>query len=481
MTRLLLAATWLLVAWGALAFGAVYPWAWRPLVTGAAVVGAGSWLWARRYGGGADDRALLAALLAVGLGAAVQLVPIPRDLRTAISPASERLLLEQDLEYAAAALIDGSVEGARAPRPDRPLSINPPATARGLVLLAGLALLLAGLTRLLNITGARRLATWLVVLGAALAVIGIVQRAILGDHAFGGMRIYGFWEPRNLLTTPFGPFVNKNHFAGWMLMGLPLGIGLGLGWAERSGHRAARGWREALLWLSSPGGGRLQLAALAVVVMGVALVMTRSRSGIAGLVLAAAVAAVGAGRRFGSLKTRSAAIGGLALLLVAVFAWADAGIADRFTAGGGSIDLRRRIWSDSAAVIRDFPLTGTGLNTFGTAMLSYQRTQRETHFQEAHNDYLQVVVEGGILLGVPSGVALVLLVAGIRRRFALAQDDAMTYWLRSGATAGLVAIGLQSLVEFSLQMPGNAVMGVVLMAIALHEPPARVSSRRVTA
>ena len=54
----------------------------------------------------------------------------------------------------------------------------------------------------------------------------------------------------------------------------------------------------------------------------------------------------------------------------------------------------------------------------------------------------------------------------------------MAYWLRVGATTGLVAIGLQSLVEFSLQMPGNAVFCVVLMAIALHEPPARVAHGR---
>ena len=53
----------------------------------------------------------------------------------------------------------------------------------------------------------------------------------------------------------------------------------------------------------------------------------------------------------------------------------------------------------------------------------------------------------------------------------------MAYWRRVGATTGLVAIGLQSLVEFSLQMPGNAVFCVVLMAIALHESPSAKSRR----
>jgi hypothetical protein len=49
----------------------------------------------------------------------------------------------------------------------------------------------------------------------------------------------------------------------------------------------------------------------------------------------------------------------------------------------------------------------------------------------------------------------------------------MRYWIRFGAATGLAAIAIQSAVEFSLQMPGNAVLFVVLCAIALHErvPP----------
>jgi O-antigen ligase len=111
-------------------------------------------------------------------------------------------------------------------------------------------------------------------------------------------------------------------------------------------------------------------------------------------------------------------------------------------------------------------------------MLRYQTTLRDTPFQEAHNDYLQVVVEGGLLIAAPAALALWLLVHAIRRRFTMHQDDGMSYWLRAGAVTGLVAIGLQSLVEFSLQMPGNAVFCVVLMAIAMHKSPARSSSQR---
>lgn len=477
MLRLLLAATWLLVAWGALAFGAVYPWAWQPLVAGCAIVGVASWVAAGRHRARTEIRGLMTALALVALGAALQLVPLPRDTRLALSPASEAMLLDLHLDLGAprAALDEDATAGAT-PAPAFPLSINPRATRRGIVLLAGLALLLAGLTRLLAITGARRLCSWIVAFGTALALLGILQRAILGDHAYGGMRIYGFWKPVNLLTTPFGPFVNKNHFAGWMLMALPLAIGLALGWIARSGRRSTRGMRNAVLWLSSAAGGTVQLLLIAVALMTASLVMTLSRSGIAGLVIAILLAAFAVGRRFDDRRVRWGVLGSMALLLLLIAVVAGSDVADRFVSGAGSVDLRRRIWRDSISVFRDFPLVGTGLNTFGTAMTRYQSTQFDALFQEAHNDYLQVLAEGGLLIAVPAAAALLLLAAGIHRRFRRGNDDEMSYWLRVGATTGLVAIGLQSLVEFSLQMPGNAVFCVTLMAVALHIAP-RTSSR----
>ena len=79
----------------------------------------------------------------------------------------------------------------------------------------------------------------LIALGVLLALVGIVQLALLGQDVYTGMRIYGFWRPRNLLTTPFGPFVNKNHFAGWMVMVMPLAAGYMAGLAERGTAQAS--------------------------------------------------------------------------------------------------------------------------------------------------------------------------------------------------------------------------------------------------
>lgn len=481
---MLTAAVVLLVAWGALAFGSVYPWAYIPLLTGCAVAGALALFVHRSRRLPAPTRLAVIALVAVIAAGAVQVIPLPPALLETVSPKTDAFLQNYDLRYAfgidgdpadvdAAAASGSTVGGTAKGGTWHPLSLAPGDTLVGLGFLTAFTLLLAGLTLALSRSGARRLASSLVTFGVLLALVGIVQKALLGDHAWVGMKIYGFWQPTHLLSTPFGPYVNKNHFAGWMLMGLPMALGVALGLAEQ-GTRGIRGdWRSMLLWFSSPQGGRVQLALLSAILMVASLLMTKSRSGLGGLVLVLVIMSIAAGRRFRSAKAGLMAFGSLAAVFAIVFAMAGADVAARLSDQSDAVDLRKNIWSDSATIIRDFPLAGTGLNTFGTAMTAYQTTQKDQHFQEAHNDYLQVVVEGGILLAVPALIAMVLLVRAIGRRFAAGQDDPMTHWIRVGATTGLVAIALQALVEFSLQMPGNAAFAVVLLAVALHETPAR--------
>jgi O-antigen ligase len=464
-----------IVVWGALAFGAVYPWAYIPLLAACASAGALGLLLHRRKPFTRSSRAAVIALSAVVLAGLLQVVPLPAGLLKALSPATDAFLRSHDFSYAFGGNGGGVPGSESAPGAWHPLSLAPRASLVGLALLAAFTLFLAGLIRALSRSrsGVRRLAGFVVAFGVLLAVVGIVQKAMLGDHAWGGMRIYGFWSPANMLSTPFGPYVNKNHFAGWMLMGVPLALGLALGMAEQGRRQVAGGWRSAVLWLSSPDGGRMQLIVLAVLIMGASLLMTRSRSGVAAFGLAIIVVSIVTGRRFGSVRAGLAALASLGVLFFTVFLLAGGDFAARIVNRMDAMELRRNIWSDSAAIIRDFPLAGTGLNSFGTAMISYQSSQHDQHFQEAHNDYLQLMVEGGLLLALPALVALVMVVLAIRRRFAAGDDDPVTWWIRVGATTGLLAIAAQSCVEFSLQMPGNTALFVVLLAIAMHEAPSR--------
>ena len=141
------------------------------------------------------------------------------------------------------------------------------------------------------------------------------------------------------------------------------------------------------------------------------------------------------------------------------------------------------IWAESLPIARDFWLTGTGVGTYQTAMLVYQQSDRGIFFNQAHNQYLQVLVEGGLLLAVPVTVALVEVARLAVRRLALDLTPAL--WIRLGALGGLVGVAVQSVWETGLRMPANAVLAAVLAAIIVFSsssPPlerAHVATARV--
>ena len=153
--------------------------------------------------------------------------------------------------------------------------------------------------------------------------------------------------------------------------------------------------------------------------------------------------------------------------LVSVVAWAGFDrVAARFAEDDLQLSGRLGIWQDTVHIIRDFWLTGTGLNTYGVSTLYYQTVLPGQHLREAHSDYLQLAAEGGLLLGVPIACTIAVFVWQVRMR--LKQDVGSIWWIRMGAVTGLVAIAVQSIGEFSLQMPGNAALFAVLAGLALH-------------
>jgi O-antigen ligase len=229
--------------------------------------------------------------------------------------------------------------------------------------------------------------------------------------------------------------------------------------------------RLRVVWLSTPEGGRFMMTLFGVTIMGLALLMTRSRSGIACVFLGAILTAM-LTKRVG-LSRRGGVAAAVVLVLLFVGAAGYAGVDAsfrRFVTDSDAVQLRLNIWKDSIGILRDFPVLGTGLNTFGTATTSYQTNSKDLHFQETHNDYLQLLVEGGVVLGIAVLLAIAALVRAIALRLQSDHDDPESRWLRLSATIGLILIAAQSMVEFSLQMPGNAAVFTLLIGLALHRP-----------
>jgi len=436
------------VAWGVGAFGAVYSWAYVPLIAMATVVSVTSLLHR-------DDAArrsrLPAAAAAIAIAIGLQLLPLPPRVLTALSPSTDRILSAYDLSYAARSKWHS-------------LSIDPVSTTLALACFVAFALFSIGVSRRLTVRRAAMVARAVAVLALVVAVVGVVQKST------GTLRIYGFWTPIDHPYQVFGPFVNKNHFAGWMVMALSLTIG-SLGFEIVKGARSMKAsWRGYMGWLSTSAGSYVLLMLFAVPVMISALLMTLSRSAILSWFASIAFAGfwlVVSTRRSKLVLMLAGMYVVIALTLVTT--WANPRLVSaRFEHGSGdTLRARMTTWGDALRIADDFPLSGTGLNTFDTAMIFYQ-SQPGAHWSAAHNDYIQVVADGGILLVVPVVVALIVGVREFCDRARAETPRDPHFWLRAGAVVGLVAIGIQECFDFSLQLPGNAVMCALLIAFAIR-------------
>jgi len=307
-----------------------------------------------------------------------------------------------------------------------------------------------------------------------IATVGLVLAAIcLAQEATGQGKMYWRWKPLSEGAPPFGPFVNRNHLATWIVIAVPLCLGYLLAHASAHKHheKVVRTWHTRLLeWMDA----RSIWLSAAICLMLVALVASLSRAGMAGLVAAIVLGAYLRGRRTGSPKA-TWAIGAVSLAIVAAaLRVSPAEVVLRFGAAGGAAADRLAIWQATLPVVKDFWLTGTGAGTFETVMLVYQRAPSLFRINAAHNHYLQVAAEGGLLIGMPVAVALYLFVR--ESRTALARDESGMYFLRAGALSGLFGAAVQSVWETGLTTPANAVLAALAAAIVVHQSTPRVRS-----
>jgi hypothetical protein len=440
-----------ILAWGVFSFGAVYPWAYWPLFAAAGALGLNGLVGDRAW---RDPRLVrvLIALAAVSVTISLQALALPSWLVVDLSPGTDRFYREFRLGYQPVDL--------------NALSLDPAATQVVLAEVVALGLLLVGAARLMGRWPLDWFVGQLMSLAVAVALAGIVQKALL--DADSGL-IYGFWSPRQR-GEAFGPFVNRNHFAGWMVMVLPLVGAYGWALAQASEARAREGPGGWLRWLSSVDGNRVLLVLSALLIMTVAIVLTGSRSGMVAGAVGLLVLVVFLWRAMAGVA-RVIVTSTVLLILLAALGWAGAGsVLSRFGRASDDVAGRLSAWSDTMRIAADFPWFGTGLGGYRRAMLLYQTHDREAFYAQAHNDYLQLIAEGGLLVTLPAALMAVFVVIGIVRRLQSRESSPASYWLRRGAVAGLVGMAAQSVVEFSLQMPGNAVMFVALAALALHRP-----------
>ena len=267
-------------------------------------------------------------------------------------------------------------------------------------------------------------------------------------------KLYWMRTPR-LGGWVYGPYVNHNHYAGLMEMLMPIPLVAALS--------------------SVVQGPRKRIAAIAAAVMAVTIFLSGSRGGMVAFAVQMAVLGTVLVRRRKS-RTMALTMGAFLAVMFGLLAWLGGGqLSERLAsihteaqtelAGGVRMDIDR----DGINMFKLKPVLGWGLGTFATVYPHYRSFYSEFFINEAHNDYLQLLVEMGAL-----GVVTMLWFLGVCYYRAIRK---LHDWTKEpnglvalAAMLGITGILVHSFVDFNLQVPANAALFYVLCILAAMKP-----------
>jgi O-antigen ligase len=296
--------------------------------------------------------------------------------------------------------------------------------------------------------GMKRFALVLSVFGFLVALFAIVQ-----DLAPNG-KLYWVRQPR-VAGWMFGPYVNHAHYAGLMEMLTPFPLVLAL-----TSHFT---------------GAKRILIAFAAVVMGGSIFFSGSRGGMAAFAAEILFLAWVLSRRKRQAERRTLVLLAAVVLLTVVFlgvfarervfqqiATLDAPLAE------GTTGMRLHIDRDGLRMFAARPLAGWGLGTFPYFYPQFRTFYTNTFINQAHNDYLQFLVETGALgFAACLWFLVALFYHGVKR--SAHWQESMTHAVRMAALAGCAGLLVHSFFDFNLQIPANAAFFYVLAVTATAE------------
>lgn len=416
-------------------------------------------------------RAMVVVFLAFGV---FELIPLPPGLMKILSPITFRT-------YAAAA--GDGVPGLSASS-WHTLSLHPAASLGklGLIVCLGLFAFLV----LKTVRSRREMEIFVLALLAA----GLFQAFYGMAETFSGRNmIFGLKKRTSGYVS--GTFYNRNHFAGFLEMVFPISLGYVLAKTRYFSMDRGLSLREKILWFSQEKVQWALLFGLASVFMGVALVFSQSRSGVTVflMVLFLAVAAATGWRDLtagdGGAASRpraTQAVRLVALAVIGISAWIGLGpLIARFSQTDMDAAMRRVFYRDTLRIIADHPLFGTGPGTYVDVYGMYEKKDDNLRLSYAHNDYLELAAENGLVAGAAAVILAVGMAVVIAGRWRSREDD-FARGIGLGSLLALIAILLHAFTDFNLQIPANAAYFVAIAALGFNavtfgarrrkEPPA---------
>jgi O-antigen ligase len=366
---------------------------------------------------------------------AIQNLPLPSALTAVAAPAVARAYAPLGTELDAGV---GSADGRW-----HPISIEPFRTEWSLLQLLSLACAFHLANRLFRKTAERNfLAYSLAAVGVALSLFAVYQKARFGTVLYGRVPVES--------GTPFGPFVNHNHFAGYVEAAALVALGASIGLSRRASALAL-------------------LLAGSSVLIGIAHLLSHSRGGLLALGAGLATLAwLSRGREAG--EGRPLVIAGGALAVAAfLLVFAPSSLFQRLAsfgspAGDDSIQFRVQLWSDSLGLWGSSPVVGTGLGTYSDAIPSYRSGPDEIRAEYAESDWLQLLCEAGI---IGLAIATILIASSLRvgLKEARGETSERSRGVLHGAAAAAVALSVHGFVDFNFRIPSNALLFAVILGV----------------
>ena len=301
--------------------------------------------------------------------------------------------------------------------------------------------------------------------------VGVVTAVISGITVMEGAHIELFGISPATSSIASGPFVNRNHFANYLVLTLCAGIGLLISMQDR---RRAQNWRQRLVfWAETLLGPKARLR-IFLALMVITLVLTRSRMGntafFISLLVAGSIALSLIRGRQRPLMILIASLVAIDIFIVGTWFGVEQ-VVDRIqktvtvTEQQVIIHAQARLEANREAleIIKVAPLAGMGAGTWFTVFPRW-RAYDHGFFDHAHNDYLEFAVEFGVPVTVLLG-AFVLLCAWRALCQLARRRDPLVLGASFACGMAIIAMGIHASVDFSLHIPANAATFMVLLAL----------------
>jgi O-antigen ligase len=338
------------------------------------------------------------------------------------------------------------------------LSLDRSATLSGFVLQCALVAVFFGIVSMAD--SRKRLRALLVLFFA----VGFAE-ALYGLIVYLGGGQLGLWDPGHDAGTVSGTYVNQNHFAGLMEITIPAGMGLLL--MGRASRETGSGLRAALRSMASTLMGQQGMVLFGLLVMFAALILSTSRGAVGSLAVGVIVAVSVAMMRNGA-RARELRVGLIAaVLMVFAILWLGTGQLSSKLESSGLASNRGDLRELSYRMIADSPVVGTGVGTYRWIFPRYKDQRFGSGFYEhAHNDYLEILGEQGIVGFSLLAVALGLIAAKIVKAYRQHHEPLVRGALFA-AVAGCTALLVHGFVDFNFQIPANAAYFSALLGIGV--------------